>query len=386
MIEEWHPTRNKQKTPFNVSAGSDEKIVWCCKECAHIWQTTANGRALRNTGCPKCHERYNVGFPELAIFYYLKQIFKDAQLNALVEGIGKFKFVDIYIPSLNLIVEYDGGHTHRNKIKIDRQKSRLIVEKGYELIRIRDNGLPPLEIEGIKEYLYERTGNKSVGKMIDYLLSMIDKENKGYTEEIERLKKSINIDYDTVKILGQVKPIIEKNNVLENYPEIEKIWDYQKNAPLKPQHFKHNSNFMVWFICEKQHSTLAQIGSKAKGHGCKVCAGQVATKENNLKLLFPVIAKEWNYEQNGYASPEDYSPFSNEVVFWDCPKCESTYDKKINERTGGRENCPYCAGKRVNETNCLNTSHPHLTKEWDYERNGTLSPFNVTKGDHEKVW
>ncbi len=98
---------------------------------------------------------------------------------------------------------------------------------------------------------------------------------------------------------------------------------------------------MVWFSCEKHHSTLAQIGSKAKGHGCKICAGQVATKENNLKKVFPNLAKEWNYKQNGYATPEEYLPYSNQIVFWDCPKCKSTFDKKINERTSGGENCPY---------------------------------------------
>jgi DNA-directed RNA polymerase subunit RPC12/RpoP len=79
-------------------------------------------------------------------------------------------------------------------------------------------------------------------------------------------------------------------------------------------------------------------------------------------------------------------PFSNQVVYWDCPKCKSTYDKMINERTGNGENCPYCSGKRVNETNSLSTTHPHLALEWDYTKNGHLTPKNITKGSHGKVW
>lgn len=146
LIDEWHPTENKGNTPNNVRSGSDKTITWCCKECNHIWESQAKSRAIKNTGCPKCMERYNVAFPELAIYFYMKQIFKDSELNCPIEGIGKYKLVDVYIPSLNLIVEYDGGHTHRDKLEIDQEKSKLIIEIGYDLIRIRDNGLSPLNL------------------------------------------------------------------------------------------------------------------------------------------------------------------------------------------------------------------------------------------------
>lgn len=111
-----------------------------------------------------CHERYNVGFPELAIYFYVKQIFKDAQLNPDMDGLGKYKSVDVLIRSLNLVIEYDGGHTHRERFEMDREKSRPIIEAGYNLIRVRDNGLAPLGVDGIREYLYERKdSNKTIG-------------------------------------------------------------------------------------------------------------------------------------------------------------------------------------------------------------------------------
>jgi len=385
LIEEWHPLKNKGNTPFNVRAGSDKVIVWSCKEYGHVWETQAKNRAIKNTGCPKCHERYNVGFPELAIHFYVKQLFTDAQLNAPLEGIGIYKSVDIFIPSLNLVLEYDGRHTHRERVEIDKEKSCLLLDRGYRLIRVRDNGLPPLDIEGVQEYLYERSSNKTIGNMIKHLLSIIQEQNIGLTNEIEVLKNKINVDIDNITILAQIPPIIEKDSLLDNCPEIEAIWDYERNYPLRPDHFKQYSNFKAWFTCEQNHTTLAQIGSKAQGHGCKVCHGQVATGEYNLELLFPGIMREWNCYLNEN-TPDTFLPFSNQVAYWDCPKCKSTYDKMINERTGGGENCPYCAGKRVNKTNCLSTTHPHLALEWDFSKNGDLTPSDVTKGSHDKVW
>ncbi|RDI37536.1 zinc-ribbon domain-containing protein [Falsibacillus pallidus] len=385
LIEEWHPFENKQNTPFNVRTGSDKIIFWSCKGCEYVWKTQAKSRAIKNTGCPKCHERYNVGFPELAIYFYVKQLFADAQLNAPIEKLGMYKSVDVFIPSLNLVIEYDGGHTHRERVEIDKEKSGFILDRGYRLIRVRDNGLPLLDIEGVQEYLYDRSSNKTVGKMIIHLLSMIQGQYIGLANGIERLKNKVNVDVDNIAILAQIPPIIEKDNLLDKCPEIEVVWDYDKNFPLRPEHFKQYSNFKAWFTCEQKHTTLAQIGSKAQGHGCKFCSGQVATEEYNLELLYPDISGEWDYNLNEN-TPDAYLPYSNQLVYWNCPMCKSTYDKMINGRTGNGEGCPYCAGKRVNDTNCLFTTHPQLTMEWNYTKNSNLTPKNVTKGSHEKVW
>lgn len=231
---------------------------------------------------------------------------------------------------------------------------------------MRDNQLIPLEITGVWEYLYERRdSDKTVGEMVRQVLFIINKHYTGFTEVIMGLKDTINVGADTIAILAQVPPIIEKDNLLENLPTVDEIWDYEKNHPLRTEHFKKYSNFKVWFTCEQKHTSLVQIGSKMQGHGCKACKGQEATEEYNFELLFPEIAREWNAELNK-STPDNYLPFSNEEVYWDCPKCKTTYDNAINDRTGGKEGCPYCAGRRVNETNCISTTHPILAKEWRY--------------------
>ncbi len=221
--------------------------------------------------------------------------------------------------------------------------------------------------------------------MIQDVLDMIENTYLGYTNAINRIKEKVNVDVDNMAILAQIPPIEEKDNLSELFPDISKMWDESRNYGLLPINFKAHSNHKAWFICDEGHPSLVQINSKTKGHGCKVCKGQVVTEEYNLELLFPEKANEWNYELNN-ETPDTYLPFSNRVVFWDCPKCKSTYDKMINERTGGGEGCPYCAGKRVNETNCLSTTHPQLVVEWDYIKNGDLTPNDVSKGLHDKVW
>ena len=36
--------------------------------------------------------------------------------------------------------------------------------------------------------------------------------------------------------------------------------------------------------------------------------------------------------------------------------------------------------------NSLAVTHPELTVQWDYEKNGNLTPENVTAGSSKKVW
>ena len=53
LIGEWHPTKNGQLTPFEVTSESNRKVWWNCNQ-GHEWITAVKVRK-RGTGCPKCH-------------------------------------------------------------------------------------------------------------------------------------------------------------------------------------------------------------------------------------------------------------------------------------------------------------------------------------------
>lgn len=53
LAKEWHPTKNGELTPKNVTTGSSKKVWWMCSE-NHEWISTINNR---NSGkkCPYCY-------------------------------------------------------------------------------------------------------------------------------------------------------------------------------------------------------------------------------------------------------------------------------------------------------------------------------------------
>lgn len=108
-------------------------------------------------------------------------------------------------------------------------------------------------------------------------------------------------------------------------------------------------------------------------------------KENSLLSKAPEVAKIWHPTKNGHLTPESVAVWSSKSVWW-LGKCGHEWKSEVaNEARSGL--CPYCVGKRVLKGfNDLAYTNPALAKQWDYEKNGILTPESITAGSGKKVW
>ena len=54
VAKQWHPTKNGDLTPYDVTAGSGKKVWWKCdKGDDHEWETKITNRSQAK-GCPVC--------------------------------------------------------------------------------------------------------------------------------------------------------------------------------------------------------------------------------------------------------------------------------------------------------------------------------------------
>ena len=59
LAKEWHPTKNGNLTPYDVTPNKNKEIWWqCLKNLKHEWCATPNNRNNKNQGCPFCSGRY----------------------------------------------------------------------------------------------------------------------------------------------------------------------------------------------------------------------------------------------------------------------------------------------------------------------------------------
>jgi hypothetical protein len=54
LVKEWHPTKNVEIKPYDVTPGSGKKVWWICQK-GHEWQAVIYSRS-RGSGCPYCNK------------------------------------------------------------------------------------------------------------------------------------------------------------------------------------------------------------------------------------------------------------------------------------------------------------------------------------------
>lgn len=175
------------------------------------------------------------------------------------------------------------------------------------------------------------------------------------------------------------------NDLASKNPELVKEWDYQKNK-LLPENCNFMSNRKVWWLCGKGHSWEASVSNRTRlSRGCPYCARQKAIKgDNDLLTTNPELAAEWDYEKNGEKKPDMVMAGSNQKVWW---KCQSGHSWMASVYSRKHNGCPYCSGRTaLSGINDLATLFPKLAAEWDYEKNGEVTPNIITVQSNQKFW
>ena len=134
IASEWHPTKNGDLTPYDVTYGSEKYIWWQCKKCDHEWKVKPNSRTSSNTGCPKCSE--SKGEKQLDAILIKHNVPHGSQytfndLRGVGGGLLKYDvpiFYDEEKTMLRMLIEYDGEFHYEKQYEDD----------GFETLQIHD--------------------------------------------------------------------------------------------------------------------------------------------------------------------------------------------------------------------------------------------------------
>jgi len=136
-------------------------------------------------------------------------------------------------------------------------------------------------------------------------------------------------------------PIPGVNDLLTMRPELVEEFDYDRNAPKLPEHFKEFSSQKIWWKCRQGHpSWEAIVANRSNGKGCPYCSGRMSIPgESDLKSLYPRLALEWDSVRNVLPEPVGVSPNANKKFWWECPVGHS-YEASPNNRVSRGSGCP----------------------------------------------
>jgi len=337
VASEWHPTKNGELKPDEVSHGSHKKVWWLCPK-GHPYDSIIKDRTGKGSSCPQCSNQSSS--PELRILSEFRFIFNDVKTRHKIEGVE----MDVYVPKFNLAIEYDGFYFHQGKEQKDLEKNKFLKSRNIEVFRVRRSPLTKITENDLivkNDDLSKSDLNRIFKKIYSFGDTSIKEKIDEYFDSDHFLNENLFREY-----LSYFPSPLPENCLTTKFPNLISEWDYEKNHPLIPDQFSGGSHKKVWWLCHKKHSYDVRIDSrtrKDRPRGCPYCSGRRVSEVNNLLSLSPKVSSEWHPTKNGDLKPDEVTYSSHKKVWWLCPKKHS-YDSVIGERTRKDKptGCPHC--------------------------------------------
>lgn len=210
----------------------------------------------------KKKSRSNIGTsePEQAIYFNVHRFFPDAVNRYKLKTEQEIVEADIFIPCINIAIEYDGKYWHRAKSKVlkDDQKNHIFNENGIYVIRVRDAGLPELDSFEGKVLIH---GKPPEGMYITEIINHIINDLADYVDDTDKKKEmaSFRMTYeDFLKERPDIEAPLYAEPKAENFTSDPwfKYWNYEMNDKLDPHNFDNTDSVFAWFTCPKGNKLI----------------------------------------------------------------------------------------------------------------------------------
>ena len=376
ILKKWNYSKNLDINPENVTAGSNKKVWWVCDK-GHEWRATVSAITNGNT-CPICcGQQVLVGYNDLAtVNPTLAKEWHPTKNGDLLP-------TQFTAGSSRMKIWWLCSHGHEYQAKIANRSQGT----GCPLCdKERKTSFPEQAIfyylglltHAENRHLYD--GKTEIDIFLpEYNIGI---EYDGYfyhqdSEEKEK-KKDALLRSKGIRII-RVKEVKE----LQGHTDTDNIVYCKHDAGYA--FLKSVIERIIWRVgiaADKEFVDGIDIDSTTP---LILSAYIQYEKENSLAAKSPDIAADWHPTKNGYVTPEKISFASGRKVWW-LGKCGHEWQMSVDNRNHGM-GCPICANKHVLAGfNDLQTTHPELAAEWDYTKNTTIHPTQITYGSTKKVW
>ena len=380
LIREWDYEKNDSLFPENITVNSGVKVWWKCSICGFSWETSVSHRNY-GRGCPNCAKN------------------------------NKARLVSL-------------GKTHIGVNDLESQRPDLLKEWDYT----KNTSITPSTI------------SVASSKKVWWKCS----KGHEWLASVGARKRGDSCPYCSGK-----KALVGFNDLTTLNPELAKQWNYERNDGLVPEMFTCNSGKKVWWKGPCGHEWESTITHRNHGSGCPTCNKERRTSFPEQALFF-YIKQYFPKAENGNTTAigmelDIWIPDKNIAIEydgvawhkdnpWECVKNQLCIQKNIQlirireeglsktsdcicitrEHTNTRKSLNKCIievlqkllgedcffdidvdrdsalilNQFVNKKKklSLSTKYPQIAKDWDYSKNGSLKPEQVSPYSNKRVW
>lgn len=383
LASQWHPYRNGELTPDSVSAHSNKMVWWQCRK-GHDWQARVGVRNNGHRPCPVCSmDKKSLAsrYPDVAAEWHPTKNDKLTPRDVVATSTEHVWWLCAANHKWRATIAnrtYQGSGcpfcagkraSHTNCLAV------LRPDLAAQWHKKKNGKLKPTDvIPGSRVVVWWQCSKKKKHCWQQSVYNRNRRESQ--CPKCFQRKRMPTVPYERLH---------------KARPDLARQWHPTKNGKLKPSDFTMRSGRLAWWKCPKgsDHVWQARIATRTgkAGGGCPFCRGLRVSKTNSLAMRTPQIASEWHEKKNGQLTPAQVVYSSSKRAWWQCaadPK--HVWSCTIANRTKSGCGCPYCARRLVCPSNSLASKFPRSKKLWHHERNGDLTPNQVTPGSSRKVW
>lgn len=223
----------------------------------------------------------STSFPEQAIFFYIKKIFKDA-----INRYNDLGFeLDIFIPSINTAIEYDGFLWHKNN-KNDISKNNKCIKHGIFLIRVREDGLENMNENKNVKILNIKRGYSNLQDVIIQILKILN------------VNEDVGIDLQN-----------DSNEIIKNYINVyNNQWKEMFDKAKK--YYKDNNRLIINIDDAKIDSWISHQRQRYFGRKNPLTQDQVEKLES-IGMVWDVYDSQW---EDSYKIAKEYYRENNDLI------------------------------------------------------------------------
>jgi hypothetical protein len=306
LAKQWHPTKNKNLTPDEVSVGSSKIVWWQCKtDPTHEWPASVRGRTKANSNCkfcarispPKQLPKLDISFPKLAAQWHPTKNSPRKASDFYPSSGEKVWWVCAVDPS------HVWEASIRNRAKLNHGCKFCAPRSQYVSPgRSLADRFPKIAAEWHPEKnkpLTPLTVTPGSAKRVWWQCKTNPAHEWDATITTRTHKTSSGL---CPHCSGYI--VSAANSLQAKRPDIAKEWHPTKNLPLTPDKIKKASGKKVWWRCSvnPSHEWPAMVKSRTiLGTGCIHCASfhsaesntnYIETFENDIRGLRALVKQE----------------------------------------------------------------------------------------------
>lgn len=371
LMLDWDSNKNQGRNKNLISTGSSKFLIdWKCHKCGFEWSQKAINRVKYNTKCKKCNiasDSFSVKYPDLL---------KDWDYES-----NKGEDPSLLTSGSNITINWK-CHICNSKWR-QPLYVRVKLQNSCKVCQIKEKSFALKFPKLLEEWDYTR--NVDINPL--HLTSGSNKKvwwnckkcSHNYQAEVYR-RATLKSDCSNCR-----KRFKTQIPLSISHPELLLEWDFNNNTEFDPHKLTYGSNYNVSWKCSKNHIYRLQIVEKVKGTKCPFCSGSILDRKKSLYYASPLIAKEYDEENNEFSSKE-ISVGSNKIVNWRCENNHTFRASVINRTKKNGTKCPYCVGRLSTKDNNFAALHEDLLLQWDYGKNINIDPTLLRSGSSRKFW